>query len=140
MQISIGDPRPVRVEYGVDFLITPVRPHGYAFKANALVVNLAISQKALHLLPVAQAIANAKCTRVNFFKRSRESLGVADVASYLRTEQDVVATTLRLEALAALAKGENTVSNRPIGVEQCQEILSFFHQDMAVGAIQAMES
>ena len=139
MQISIGDPRPVRFEDGIDFLVAPVRAHGYAFTANALVVNLAISQKALQLLPVAQAIANAKCTRVNFFKRSRESLGVADVDSYLWAEQDFVATTQRLEALAALAKGENTVSNRPIGVEQWQEILSFFHQDMAVGAIQAIE-
>ncbi|OYU44194.1 MAG: hypothetical protein CFE44_14265 [Burkholderiales bacterium PBB4] len=139
MQISIGAPKPIQVEDGLNFLVVPVRAHGFAFAANALVVNPAISQKASRLVPVAQAMVNAKSTRVNFFKRSRESLGLGEVAAFQRAEHELSEAAQRREILFALANGENIVSKRPIGVEQWREILAFFHQDMSVGAIKSME-
>jgi hypothetical protein len=139
MQISIGDAKPFRVEDGVEFLVAPVRAHGRAFSANVLVVNATIQKKALELLPVAQAMATSKATRVNFFKRSRESLGLAEAASIRRAEQESAEASQRMEILFALAKGESTTGKRLIGVEQWREILAFFHQDAAVGAIQVLE-
>lgn len=139
MQISIGDVKPIRVEDGVDFLVTPVRVHGFAFAANALVVNPAISQKACRLVPVAQAMVNSKSTRVNFFKRSRESLGLSDAASFQQAEKELAQASNRLDVLFALARGENMVANRPVGLEQWREILAFFHQDTTVGAVKTVE-
>jgi hypothetical protein len=139
MQISVGNPRPVRVDEGVEFLVAPVRAQGWAFTANALVVNPQIKKKALELLPVAHAMATSKATRVGFFKRSRESLDLSEAVSFQRAEQEAEEASLRVEMLFALAKGENTVGKRLIGVDQWREILSFFHQEVTIGAIQAME-
>ena len=139
MQISVGNPKPVRVEEGVEFLVAPVRVHGLAFAANALVINPEIQKKAIELMPVAQAMATSKATRVNFFKRSRESLALAEAESILRAEQEAAEAAQRVNILFALAKGENTSGKRLIGVEQWREILAFFHQDMTIGAIQVLE-
>ena len=139
MQISVGNPRPIRVDEGVEFLVAPVRAQGWAFTANALVVNPQIKQKALELLPVAQAMATSKATREGFFKRSRESLGLNETVFFQRAEQDAAEASLRMEMLFALAKGENAVGRRLIGADQWREILAFFHQDVTIGAIQAME-
>jgi hypothetical protein len=139
MQISVGNPRPVRVDEGVEFLVAPVRAQGWAFTANALVVNPQIKQKALELLPVAQAMATSKATRVAFFMRSRESLGLGEASFFQRAEQEAAEASLRMEMLFAMAKGENAVGKRLIGVDHWREILVFFHQDVTTGAVQGME-
>lgn len=102
MQISVGDPKPVRVEEGVEFLVAPVRVHGLAFAANALVINPEIQKKAIELMPVAQAMATSKATRVNFFKRSRESLALAEGESIQRAEQEAAEAAHRMNILFAL--------------------------------------
>ena len=88
---------------------------------------------------VAQAMATSKATRVGFFKRSRESLGLNETVFFQRAEQEAAEASLRMEMLFALAKGENAVGRRLIGADQWREILAFFHQDVTIGAIQAME-
>jgi hypothetical protein len=86
-----------------------VRIKGWSFSAHALVVNSQIEKKAIELLPEAQVIAKAKVTRVKFFQRSRESLGLEDTASFQRAEQEAAEASLRLETLVALSKGKNAV-------------------------------
>lgn len=139
MKISLGDPTLIRVDDGVSFLAQPVRMPGWAFTAHAVVVTESIRQKALELLPGAQAMAASKATRVNFFSRSRESLGLEAAVAFQQAEQEAAAAEQRAQMLFALAKQENVVGTRVIGVEQWREILAFFHQDMSVGAAQTVE-
>jgi hypothetical protein len=139
MKISLGDPTLIRVDDGVSFLAEPVRMPGWAFTAYAIVVTESVRQKALELLPSAQAMAASKATRVNFFSRSRESLGLEAAVAFQEAEQEAAAAEQRAQMLFALAKQENVMGSRVIGVEQWREILAFFNQDLSVGAAQTVE-
>lgn len=142
MKLSIGDAKPVRLDDGSSFLVTPVRAHGYAFTASALVVNDAIQEKAAALLPAAQAMAEAKSTRCNFLRRSASALligGEISDPAYQLAEQEVEEARRRVGVLFALAKGENVIGKEIIGVEDWRSILFFFHQDTTVGAVPSVE-
>src|SRR5574343_1630822 len=110
MKLSLGEAKPVRLDDGAVFMVVPVRMHGSAFSASALVVNAAIREKAAALLPSAQSMANSKSTHCNFLRRSLDSLiegGSAQNENYLRAEQEFKDAVRRVEILFALAKGEN---------------------------------
>ncbi len=142
MKLSVEDTKPVRLDDGSAFLVAPVRAHGYAFTASALVVNDAIQDKAAALLPAAQAMAEAKSTRCNFLRRSANALSIStDISdpAYLLAEQEAEQARRRVDVLFALSKGENIFGKEIIGVEDWRSILFFFHQDTTVGAIPSVE-
>ncbi len=139
MNFPLGDPKPVQVDEGLIFMVAPVRAPGSAFIANALIVNAMISDKARDLLLSAQAQAQAKATRLNFFRRSRESLGVTSSQAYERAEDESKLASQRVDVLFALAAGENAVGKKIISVDDWREILQHFQQDPSVGAVQQLE-
>lgn len=142
MQLSLGEPKPVRLEDGSVFMVAPVRSHGWSFLANAIVLNDHIKRKAAELLVPAQAMAQAKATRVSFFRRSREALhvgregGVPGEGVYERAEREAQEAQLRVEMLFALASGEGSVARRVITLSDWRDLLSFFHQDTSIGSVQ----
>lgn len=142
MQLSLGDPKPVRLDDGVTFMVAPVRSRSWAFSSSALVINEEIREKAAALLPAAQHMADAKSTRLNFFRRSREALNVAegtDDGVYALAELEAQEAAQRVALLFALASGDNCLGNKIIGVDDWRSILFFFHQDVSVGAVKKLE-
>ncbi len=139
MHFPLGDPKPVQIDEGLLFMVAPVRAPGSAFIANALVANAEISGKARDLLVSAQAQAQAKARRLNFFRRSRESLGVTGSEGYDRAEDESMLASRRVDVLFALAAGENAVGKKIISVDDWREILQHFQQDPSVGAVQQLE-
>ena len=143
MQMSLGEIRPLRLEDETTFLVVPVRAQGWAFAAHAIVPNDAIRSLAGELLLSAKAMATAKATRVNFFRRSSDALGVGPhggfpgEGAYERAERESQEAKLRVAMLLALSKGENTAGKRVISVTDWRDLLEFFKQDVSVGAVNA---
>jgi hypothetical protein len=143
MQMSLGEIRPLRLEDETVFLVAPVRAQGWAFAAHAIVSNDSIQRLAGDLLPSAQAMAAAKATRVKFFRRSSDSLGVGPhggfpgEGAYERAERESQEAKLRVAILSALSKGENTVGKRVISVTDWRDLLEFFKHDTSIGAVNA---
>lgn len=141
MHLSLGEIRPLRLEDETTFLVVPVRAHGWAFATHAIVPNDAIRSLAGDLLPSAQAMSTAKATRVNFFRRSSDALGVGPhggfpgEGAYERAERESEEAKLRVAMLLALSKGENTAGKRVISVTDWRDLLDFFKQDVSIGAV-----
>ncbi len=141
MQLPLGEPRPVRLDDGSVFMVAPVRAHGWSFSTGAIIPNDQIKRKAAELLESAQSMAQAKATRVNFFRRSRDALdvgvkgGFPGEGVYERAEREAQEAQLRMEMLFALASGESVTGKRVITVSDWRDLLSFFFQDGSVGSV-----
>ncbi len=104
----------------------------------AIVVNEAMKEKAIRLLPFAQKMAEARATRASFYRVSERSLGVCGGRVYAQAEEAAREARVRAEVLFMVAQGVSANDKRVVTVEAWREVMGCFHQDLSLGSVSEM--
>jgi hypothetical protein len=125
----------VKLDDGSTFEVEPVRLPGDEVDRLAVVVNDAIREKAASLLPSAQAMAEARATRVSFFRATGKSLSLGDGEMLRTAKTAALESEDRVSVLFLLAQGLSADEIRVVTVATWRDVLEFFKQNAAVGDI-----
>ena len=100
---------------------------------NAITTSEEIREKAQKLLPMAQAMAQARTNRLLFIRVSGKSLQVGESNVCLAAEVALQESKDRVECLQLLVAGNTNDSRRIVTIEDWRHLLEFFKQDTSLG-------
>jgi hypothetical protein len=97
--------------------------------ADSVVITTEMRKKALELMPIAQSCAEAKTTRVAFFKASQKWLKIHGGTSYFEAKEAARKARERLDALYMIASGITADGNFIITNERLEEVMNYFNRE-----------
>lgn len=125
----------VQLDDGSIFEVESIRLPGEDVDRLAIVVNDTIREKASALLPSAQAMAEARATRLSFFRASGKSLALGDGEMHRAAKAGALESQERVAVLFLLAQGLSADEERVVTVAMWRDLLEFFMQNTAVGDV-----
>lgn len=96
---------------------------------DPVVITTEMRRKALELMPIAQSCAEAKTTRVAFFKASQKLLKIHDETSFSEAKEASRKAVERLHALFMIASGITADEDFIMTNERLEEVMSYFNRE-----------
>lgn len=101
----------------------------------ALTVNEIMQTVASSLLPVARKMAEARASRVSFYRNSKINLKNYGEYFFEQITEEARQSQDRVKVLSLITKGISVEDDRVVTIEIWREIMIFFYQDITLGSV-----